>query len=61
MLGKGAFGKVNLGMHKLTRKLTAVKSMNKEYLKEDNAKRKMLREVTILKIVRHPSVVKLFD
>jgi serine/threonine protein kinase len=41
--------------------LTAVKSMNKEYLKEDNAKRKMLREVTILKKVRHPSVVKLFD
>jgi serine/threonine protein kinase len=29
MLGKGAFGKVSLAMHKLTRKLVAVKSMNK--------------------------------
>ena len=28
MLGRGAFGKVNLGMHKLTRKLIAIKSIN---------------------------------
>ena len=35
MLGRGAFGKVNLGMHKLTRKLVAVKSINKEYLAEE--------------------------
>jgi serine/threonine protein kinase len=32
MLGKGAFGKVSLAMHKLTRKLVAVKSMNKRHL-----------------------------
>ena len=35
MLGRGAFGKVNLGMHKLTRKLIAIKSINKEYLSEE--------------------------
>jgi serine/threonine protein kinase len=35
MLGKGAFGKVNLGLHKITRKLVAVKSMNKNFLAED--------------------------
>lgn len=29
MLGKGAFGRVNLAMHKVTEKLVAVKSMNK--------------------------------
>lgn len=28
MLGRGAFGKVNLGMHKMTRKLIAIKSIN---------------------------------
>ena len=28
MLGRGAFGKVNLGMQKLTRKLIAIKSIN---------------------------------
>lgn len=30
MLGRGAFGKVNLAMHKLVRKLVALKSLNKE-------------------------------
>lgn len=35
MLGRGAFGKVNLGMHKLTRKLVAIKSINQEYLSDD--------------------------
>ncbi len=35
MLGRGAFGKVNLGMHKLTRKLIAIKSINQEYLSDD--------------------------
>jgi serine/threonine protein kinase len=29
MLGRGAFGKVSLGMHKLSRKLVAIKCINK--------------------------------
>lgn len=32
MLGRGAFGKVSMGMHKLSRKLVALKSINKEYM-----------------------------
>jgi len=32
MLGRGAFGKVNLAMHKLVRKLVALKSLNKSEL-----------------------------
>jgi serine/threonine protein kinase len=35
MLGRGAFGKVCLGMHKVSRKLVAIKSINKEYLSEE--------------------------
>ena len=34
MLGKGAFGKVNLGLHRLTRKLCAIKSINMDFMKE---------------------------
>jgi serine/threonine protein kinase len=45
MLGRGAFGKVNLGMHKLTRKLIAIKSINKEYLSEEKQKSKIMHEV----------------
>ena len=29
-IGKGAFGKVNLGLHKLTRKVVAMKSVKKD-------------------------------
>ncbi len=48
MLGRGAFGKVNLGMHKLTRKLIAIKSINKEYLSEEKQRSKIMHEVNIL-------------
>ena len=42
ILGKGAFGKVNLAMHWLTEKLVAIKSINKNYLKEDSSKKKVM-------------------
>lgn len=61
MLGKGAFGKVNLGMHKLARKLVAIKSMNKQYLNDERSKRKVMQEVSIIKRTRHPNVVKLYE
>jgi serine/threonine protein kinase len=37
MLGKGAFGRVNLAMHKITEHLVAVKSMNKQFLNAENS------------------------
>ena len=41
MLGKGAFGKVCLGMHKLTRKLVALKGINKEFMSDEKQKSKI--------------------
>ena len=35
MLGKGAIGRVNLAMHKITEHLVAVKSMNKQFLTQE--------------------------
>lgn len=61
MLGRGAFGKVSLGMHKLTRKLVALKSINKEYMSDKKQKSKVMHEVGILLRLRHPSVVKLYE
>ena len=61
MLGKGAFGKVNLGMHKLARKLVAIKSLNKQFLNDEKSKRKVMQEVSIIKRTRHPNVVKLYE
>lgn len=57
MLGKGAFGKVNLGMHKLTDSLVAIKSINKEYLEEERSRRKVAKEVAILKKINHKNIV----
>lgn len=61
MLGKGAFGKVHLGMHKIARKLVAIKAMNKEYLNEEKARKKLMKEVAILNRLRHENVVKLYE
>jgi|TARA_B110001450_G_C17391453_1_gene387858 serine/threonine protein kinase len=61
MLGRGAFGKVSLGMHKLSRKLVALKSINKEFMTDEKQKSKVMHEVGILLRLRHKSVVKLYE
>ena len=61
VLGKGAFGKVNLCMHKLTSKFAAVKSINKQYLNEEAQSKKVMQEVVILKRTRHKNIVRLYE
>ena len=58
MLGKGAFGKVNLGIHKLTGKFVAIKSISKLLMKDEASKTKMNREVSIWEQLTHPSVIR---
>eukprot|EP01022_Parablepharisma_sp_SALTPOND_P013441 TRINITY_DN17_c0_g2_i1.p1 TRINITY_DN17_c0_g2~~TRINITY_DN17_c0_g2_i1.p1 ORF type:complete len:912 (+),score=114.75 TRINITY_DN17_c0_g2_i1:1513-4248(+) len=61
LLGKGAFGKVNLGMHKLTGKMVAIKSINKECFTDESSKKKVMQEFSILKLMRHSSVIRLYE
>ena len=62
VLGKGAFGKVSLAMHKLSEQLVAIKSMSKETLQcEVDQRRRTRLEMGILKQCNHPNVVRLFD
>ena len=61
ILGKGAFGKVNLGLHRLTRRLVAIKSTDKDQVKEESMKRKMMQEIDILKSLKHTSHIKLLE
>lgn len=50
VLGRGAFGKVNLAAHKLSEQLAAIKSINKEFLKsEEDQRKKIMQEFSILK------------
>lgn len=61
MLGRGAFGKVNLAMHKLVRKLVALKSLNKQVLTDEAHKAKLMKEVNLLLKLRHNHVVKIYE
>ena len=61
MLGRGAFGKVNLAMHKLVRKLVAIKSLNKECLTDEAQKQILMKEVGMLLKLRHNHVVKIYE
>ena len=59
VLGKGAYGKVHLGLHKLANMFVAMKSMSKKRLTEgkNNNKVKVDNEVALLKEIDHPGIV----
>lgn len=42
VMGKGAFGKVNLAIHRLSEKFVALKSINKQFLSEEASKKKVM-------------------
>ena len=42
LIGKGAFGKVTLGIHKLTGKYVAIKTIEKSKIQDDYSRRKVL-------------------
>ena len=59
IIGRGTFGKVNIAMHKLTRKLVAVKSVARR-LNKPNAEHKYKRithEKEIMQDLRHKNIV----
>jgi len=61
LIGKGAFGKVTLGIHKLTGRKVAIKTIDKSYMKDDFSKRKVFQEVYILKKIRHSNIIRLLE
>jgi len=61
LIGKGAFGKVTLGIHKLTGKQVAIKAIDKTYMKDEFSRKKVFQEVYILKKIRHSNIIRLFE
>mgnify|MGYP002624184704 CR=1 FL=1 len=62
LLGKGAFGKVNLSLHLLTGRLVAIKSINKEKITTERQKQKIKLETTIMKrLSKSNNIVKIFE
>ena len=52
ILGKGAFGKVNLALHIASGKLVAIKSFDKKKLSKENSIKKIINEIEVLKKLR---------
>lgn len=61
LIGKGAFGKVTLGVHKLTGKQVAIKTIEKNYMQDEFSKRKVFQEVYLLKKIKHSNVIRLLE
>lgn len=59
-IGKGNFAKVKLAKHIPTMKEVAIKIIDKTLLNPSSLK-KLFREVTIMKMLNHPNIVKLYE
>ena len=61
LLGEGAFGKVTLGVQILTGIKVAIKAIDRSHLQNEHSRRKIFREVYILKKLRSNYVVKILE
>lgn len=59
-IGRGAYGEVRKCLSKETNALRAVKIINKKYL-ERTAEEQLLSEISILKQMDHPNILKLYE
>lgn len=48
-------------MHIVAKKLVAIKSINKKHIKDENSRRKVELEISILEKLKHPNIVRLFE
>lgn len=60
-LGAGTFGKVKYGEHILTGTKVAIKILNRRTIKNLDMVSKIKREITNLKLFRHPHIIKLYQ
>ncbi|XP_036379594.1 serine/threonine-protein kinase SIK3 homolog isoform X1 [Megalops cyprinoides] len=59
-IGKGNFAVVKLATHIITKAKVAIKIVDKTQLDEENLK-KIFREVQIMKMLRHPHIIRLYQ
>jgi 5'-AMP-activated protein kinase, catalytic alpha subunit len=60
-LGQGTFGKVKLGIHERTGEKVAVKILEKKKIVDVSDIERVSREIHILKLVRHPNLIQLYE
>ncbi|KAA0157323.1 hypothetical protein FNF27_06148 [Cafeteria roenbergensis] len=60
-LGEGTFGKVKWAVDTETNQKVAIKILDKEKIQRQNMGAQIKKEISIMKMVRHPNVVKLHE
>ena len=60
-LGQGTFGKVKQGVHVHTQQKVAIKILEKRKIGDVSDVERVTREIHILKIVRHPHIIQLYE
>lgn len=60
-IGKGAFGKVQLGVHMITGEKVAVKVLDKEKIVSEVDRKRVNQEIAIMRSVKHSSIIELFE
>ena len=61
VVGEGGFCKVRAGIHQVTGAKTAVKLIDKTKLTDVNDRKRVGREIRVLKRLTHESIIRLFD
>ena len=60
-IGEGTFGKVKVATHILTGEKVAVKILEKAKIADVNDVERVAREINILKMIRHPNIIQLYE
>lgn len=60
-LGQGTFGKVKEGIHLFTGQKVAIKILAKNKITDTSDIERVAREIHILKVVRHPNIIKMYE
>ncbi|CAD8119102.1 unnamed protein product [Paramecium sonneborni] len=60
-LGEGTFGKVKLATHQTTQEKVAIKILEKSKIVDTSDIERVTREIQILKQIRHPNLVQLYE
>ncbi|OMJ95641.1 hypothetical protein SteCoe_887 [Stentor coeruleus] len=61
LIGEGTYGQVHLATHKLTNQQRAIKIVNKRNIKSSELKNKFINEISVLKMLDHPNIIKLYE
>ncbi|KAK4516702.1 uncharacterized protein ATC70_011680 [Mucor velutinosus] len=60
-MGEGEFGKVKFGIEVKTGQEVAIKLIRKDSIDSTSRMTKVEREISVLRVLRHPNIVELFD